>query len=232
VPRSYQGEVGVRARVRDRLDLAAALWGIYLQSEIVFEGDAGTFSPSGATRRYGLDLEARYRLLPWLWADADVALAHASFVANGGNGGAVALAPRLAYTGGITARHPRGFKAALRVRGVGDRPILDPGDEALLRAAGQPVPVAQGYTLVDVFAGYEVARWELVAALENALDAGWREAQFANRSCSRAENAAAASPCSQRDANGAPTNAAAILPDVHFTPGNPINLTLTARLYF
>jgi outer membrane receptor protein involved in Fe transport len=232
VPRSYEGEVGVRARVRERLDVAAALWGIYLQSEIVFEGDTGTYAPSDATRRYGLDLEARYRLLAWLWADADVALAHATFVANGGNAGAVALAPRLAYTGGLTARHPRGFKAALRVRGVGDRPILAPGDEALFRAAGQPVPVAQGYTLVDLFAGYEAARWEVVAALENALDARWREAQLANRSCSRAENASAASPCSARDAGGALTNGPAVLPDVHFTPGNPLNLTLTARLYF
>lgn len=232
VPRSYQGEVGVRARVRDRLDLAAALWGIYLQSEIVFEGDGGTFSPSDATRRYGLDLEARYRLLPWLWADADLALAHARFAGGGGNGGAVALAPRLAYTGGLTARHPRGFKAALRVRGVGDRPILEPGDEALFRAASLPVPAAQGFTLVDLFAGYEAARWEVVAALENALDSRWREAQFANRSCSRAENASAASACSQRDAGGALTNPGAVLPDVHFAPGNPINLTLTARVYF
>jgi len=232
VPRSYEGEAGVRARVRDRLDLAAALWGIYLQSEIVFAGDSGTFSPSGATRRYGLDLEARYRLLPWLWADADVALAHATFAGGGGNGGAVALAPRLAYTGGLTARHPRGFKAALRVRGVGDRPILEPGDQQLFRAAGLPVPVAQGYTLVDVFAGYEASRWEVSAALENALDAGWREAQFANQSCSRGENASPASACSQRAASGALTNPGAILPDVHFSSGNPINLTLTARLYF
>jgi len=232
VPRSYAGEVGARARVRDRLDVAAALWGIYLQSEIVFAGDSGTFAPSDATRRYGLDLEARFRVLPWLWADADVALAHASFVANGGNGGAVALAPRLAYTGGLTARHPGGFKAALRLRGVGDRPILDPGDEALFRAAGQPVPVAQGYTLVDAFAGYEAGRWEIVAALENVLNASWREAQFANQSCSRAQNTDVASACGQRDATGRLASGAGTLPDVHFTPGNPINLTLTARLYF
>lgn len=232
VPRSYEGEVGARTRVRDRLDVAAALWGIYLQSEIVFEGDAGTFSPSGATRRYGLDLELRYQFLPWLFADADVAWAHATFVGNGGNGGAVALAPRLAYTGGVTARHPRGFKAALRLRGVGDRPIIDPGDEALFRAAGKPVPMAAGYLLLDLFAGYEAPRWEVVAALENVLDSAWREAQFANQSCSRAENANIASPCAARDGGGHLVNPAAQLPDVHFTPGNPINLTLTARLYF
>jgi TonB family protein len=218
VPRATEGEVGARARVGDRLDVAFALWYIYLQSEIVFQGDSGTFSPSDPTRRYGLDLEARLRLLPWLWADADLALAHAAFVSNGGNGGAVALAPRVAYTGGLTARHPRGWKAALRVRGVRDRPVVNPADQALFTAAGRPVPVAQGYTILDLFAGYEARRWELVAALENLLDSDWREAQFASLSCSRAERASAA---------GCPT-----LPDVNFTPGNPINLTLTARIYF
>jgi TonB family protein len=232
LPRAYEGELGARTRLGDRLDAAVALWYIGLESEIVFNGDAGTFEPSGATRRYGLDLELRWRILPWLWADADVALAHAVFVANGGNGGAVALAPRLAYTGGLTARHPRGWKAALRVRGVGDRPIIDPGDEALFRAAGQPVPIAQGYTIVDLFAGYEARRWELLATVENVLNSEWREAQFANQSCTRAENADPSSPCAQRDASGRLINPAAVLPDVHFTPGNPINLMLTGRLYF
>jgi len=218
VPRATEGEIGARARVDGRLDAAVALWYIYLQSEIVFEGDTGTFSPSDPTRRYGLDVEVRLQITPWLWADADLALAHAEFVANGGNGGAVALAPRLAYTAGLTARHPRGWKAALRVRGVGDRPIVDPGDEQLFRSAGQPVPVAEGYTIFDVFAGYEARRWELLATLENVLDSAWREAQFANRSCSRAESQSAA---------GCPA-----LPGVHFTPGNPINLMLTGRFYF
>jgi hypothetical protein len=232
VPRSYEGEVGTRVHLRDRVDVAAALWYIYLQSEIVFEGDSGTFSPSGPTERYGLDLELRYQILRWLWADADIALAHAAFVANGGNGGAVALAPRLAYTGGLTARHPRGWKAALRVRGVGNRAIIDPGDAPLFQAAGQPIPIAQGYTIFDAFAGYEARRWEVLATLENVFNSDWREAQFANRSCSRAENADPASACSQRDASGHLINPDAVLPSVHFTPGNPINLMLTARLYF
>jgi hypothetical protein len=37
-----------------------------LQSELVFPGDEGTFEPRGATTRYGLDVEVRWRLLPWL----------------------------------------------------------------------------------------------------------------------------------------------------------------------
>jgi TonB family protein len=231
-PRAYEGELGARMHLYDRFDVGAALWYVYLQSETVFEGDAGVFSPSDPTRRYGADLELRCRLLPWLFADADVALAHAEFVADRGNGGAVALAPRVTYGGGLTARHPSGWKAALRVRGVGDRPIVDPGDEAAFRAAGRPVPQAEGYIILDAFAGYGSRRWELVAALENALDTSWREAQFANRSCSRAENASVASPCSQRDATGALRSPDAVLPDVHFAPGNPINVTLTGKVFF
>jgi len=219
--------------VRDRLDVAAALWGIYLQSEIVFAGDSGTFAPSDATRRYGLDLEARFRVLPWLWADADVALAHAKLRRQRRQrrqrrraGAASGL------HGGLTARHRGGFKAALRLRGVGDRPILI---RTTKRCSAPPVNRCRsrrGYTLVDAFAGYEAGRWEIVAALENVLNASWREAQFANQSCMPRADTDVASACGQRDATGRLANGAGVLPDVHFTPGNPINLTLTARLYF
>jgi hypothetical protein len=118
------------------------------------------------------------------------------------------------------------------VRGVGDGPMVDPADEASFAAAGRAVPQAEGYTVLDAFAGYGTRRWEVVAALENVLGTSWREAQFANRSCSRGENANPASPCSQRDATGALRNPGAVLPDVHFSPGNPLNLTLTGKLYF
>jgi TonB family protein len=232
IPRAYEGEVGARTQLGGRVDAAAALWYIYLQSETVFEGDSGVFVPSDPTRRYGLDLELRVRLLPWLYADADLSLAHARFVANGGNGGAVALAPRVVYTGGLTARHPRGWKAALRLRGVGDRPIVDPEDQAAFTAAGRAAPRAEGYTLLDAFAGYGARRWEIVAQLENVLDASWREAQFANRSCSRGENGTPGNPCFVATPGGGHADPAGILPDVHFTPGNPVNLTVTGKVFF
>jgi TonB family protein len=227
-PRAYTAEVGSRARLFDRLDLAGALWFIHLESETVFEGDSGVFAPSDPTRRYGVDLELRARLLSWLYADADVTLAHARFV----NGGRVPLAPRVAFTGGLTARHPRGWKAALRVRGVGDRPIVESEEDALFQARGLPIPEAQGYTLLDAFAGYATRRFEVVASLENLLGSEWREAQFANRSCSAGENQNPASPCSARSGTGALLMPDAVLPDVHYTPGYPLTLTLTGRVFF
>src|SRR5262249_325562 len=156
--------------------------------------------------------------LPWLFAGAGVSLAHAQIVKNGGNGGAVALAPRLTYTGGLTARW-RGIKAALRVRGLGDRP------------AGETT-TAQGYAVVDAFVGYERPRWEGLVAIGNLFDTEWREGQVPNRSCARAENANVANPCFVDPATGMRPRGGQIVSDVHFTPGNPINAMATLRLYF
>ena len=56
-------EVGARTRQFDRLDVAAALWLLDLDSELVFSGDAGTDEPSPRpSRRWGVDFEARYQI--------------------------------------------------------------------------------------------------------------------------------------------------------------------------
>ena len=60
----------------------------YLENETVFDADAGGFVPSAATRRIGFDLEARARILSWLFADFDLAQASATAVPDEGNGGA------------------------------------------------------------------------------------------------------------------------------------------------
>ncbi len=84
--------------------LAAALWGMDLQSELVYNGDEGTTEPSGRTRRYGLDLEARIRLATWLWADADLNLAHGQFRDEPQKLNRIPLAPAVTSTGGLTVR--------------------------------------------------------------------------------------------------------------------------------
>src|SRR5262249_8499984 len=94
LPAATAGEVGARARLLDgRLDLAGAAWLLDLQSELVWNGDQGGTSPSDPTRRYGIDLEARVQILPWLHADLDASFAKARYKTDSGNGNAVALAP-------------------------------------------------------------------------------------------------------------------------------------------
>jgi len=204
LPRAWGAEVGSRLYL-GKLEVAAALWYLHLQSEQVYNSDEGTTSPSDPTRRYGLDLEARWNLLPWLWVDADLNFSKATFTEDRGNGSAVALAPTRTGTLGLNALHPDGYKGRLGLRHVADRPATQ--DESL---------TAQGYTLVDLYLGYRRRFWEIGVVVENLFNQSWREAQFANDSQLRI----------------APYNETAPVTDIHFTPGNPINVRATASLYF
>jgi outer membrane receptor protein involved in Fe transport len=250
LPRAVGYEIGARARlIGDRLDLAAALWRLDLASELVWSGDAGGTEPAGPTRRQGIDLEARYQILPWLFADLDVSLAKAQFRQDFGNGQAVALAPPRIVTGGITARHPSGFAASVRVRHIGPRPgsqlaadsPLDPNNPAGPRAppcnpaldANDPVQsrcylVADGYTVFDLVAGYATRRWALDFVAANFTNAAYREAQFGN--VSRVVSAPDGNTVSKNGVPFAPEPHA--IQDIHYTPGNPFGLQLAATLYF
>jgi TonB family protein len=207
VPRLYGGEAGARAHLFDRLDLAAALWYSYLQNETIFSADEGAFVPAPATKRIGFDLEARVRILSWLQADLDLAQAHATFAGSeGGNGGAVALAPKLYLTGGLTARHA-GARGGVRFRFLGERPAFDEASPeyryftSKTLPDGRPNPdydpsrvTAEGYLVVDAYIAYRLEldlpfakAIEASVSVQNLFDAKWREAQFGNASCTRDE---------------------------------------------
>jgi TonB family protein len=250
LPRALGYEVGARTRLLDnRLNFAAALWLLDLESELVWSGDEGGTTPSSATRRHGLDLEGRYEILPWLFADLDVSLAHSQYRVDFGNGRAVALAPQRIVTGGLTARHPSGLQASLRLRHIGPRPgsqldatsPLDPRDPGGPRVprcnpsldANDPVQsrcflVADGYTVLDAVLGYQTPRYGLNLVAENLANAAYREAQFGNVS-------QVISPPDGRatGANGRPfVPESHPVQDIHFTPGNPFGLQLIGTLYF
>jgi TonB family protein len=235
LPRIYGGELGARAHLFDRIDLAAAFWMSYLESETVFDADAGGFVPSSATRRLGFDLQARARILSWLFADLDLAQSSATAMPDAGNGGALALAPKIYITGGLTARAQRlGLTGGLRFRYLGDRPAFDEASpEYQAYAASDPARViAQGYFIVDAYAAYRWRFLEAQVAVQNLLNSTWREAQFGNRSCTHDE---AYNPtndnygaCGVTLAQSARVGVA----DVHFTPGVPFNLQFTLKAYF
>lgn len=214
LPRAWAGEVGTRLSLFDRrLDLAAALWFIHLQSEFVFVADEGTTESSLPTDRYGLDLEARLRILDWMWADVDLTLAHAAYTQNAGNGTAVALAPKLTGQAGLSVLHPAGWRGRLGARWVGSRPATE--DPEGLQA--------QGYFIVDLTVAYRWRFLEVGVVLENVLNREWREAQFANDSYVAGRDPDLRDPV---------TNARIGQSDIHFTPGNPINVRGTLALFF
>ncbi|MFO0589680.1 MAG: TonB-dependent receptor [Polyangiaceae bacterium] len=164
-------EVGVRVKPVKGLSVEAAAFLLDLASEIVYVGDEGTTEASGATRRMGIEVDARYRIGNWLFADAAATFVDAKYQANAGNGGAVALAPTRTFEAGIGARPTFGQFTpfgAVRVKSIADRPANETG-----------TLVAQGFTVVDANAG---VRWRDVEAgvdIQNLFDAKWREVSFA-----------------------------------------------------
>jgi outer membrane receptor protein involved in Fe transport len=212
-------EAGVRTRLFERLDLAGSLFLLDLDSELVWVGDEGTTEARGPTRRQGLEAEARLRILPWLFADADLTLSRATFVQNAGNADAVALAPTLILAGGVSARHPSGAYGRLGVLHLGDRPATE--DRFL---------TAEGFTRVDATVGYRASWFEVNVGIQNVLDTEWREAQFANVSRLPGETESGNCPPGTRPAGE--EGAFEGCEDLHFTPGAPINAQASMSLFF
>jgi outer membrane receptor protein involved in Fe transport len=162
IPRFWGGEVGSKTRVFDRLDVTLAYWRSYLESELVFVGDEGTFEPAGPSNRHGVESEFRYDILPWLSYDLDLSYTWAEFT----NGDKVPLAPRfLAFTG-ITARHDSGLRARLQMRHIGRRYGIEDGSFK--------TPTS---TIFDLFLKYVWKRYEFFLEFQNLANTKWRSAE-------------------------------------------------------
>lgn len=212
-------EIGARTRLFDRLDLAGTVFRLDLDSELVWVGDEGATEARGPTRRQGLEAEARLKVLPWLFADADVTVSRATYVHNAGNGSAVALAPTLILSGGVSARHPSGLYGRLGVLHLGDRPATEDG-----------YLVAEGFTRVDATLGYRGSFYELNVGVQNLLNASWREAQFANVSRLPSETGPESCPAGTRPSGEGGTFEGC--EDLHFTPGAPLNAQASVSFFF
>jgi len=168
--RALGAEAGFRTTVIPHARIAADLWYLHLDSELVWSGDAGGTEPSGPTRRYGVDLEAACNPLPWLRLDGNLSFARSTLVQNAGNSNGLALAPRIMGQGGVTVVRGPGF-VSLRARGIGDRPGNDDG-----------TLTATGYLIFDVMAGRTFGKLDVNLTINNLFNADWREAQFAEQS--------------------------------------------------
>lgn len=168
--RALGAEVGVRTTVVPHARIAADLWYLHLDSELVWSGDAGGTEASGSTRRYGVDLEASWAPRSWFRFDGTMSIARATLVRNAGNSNGLALAPRIMGQGGVTFSKGAQF-VALRARGIGDRPGNDDGSLT-----------AKGYLIFDLIAGKKLGKLDINLTLNNLLDSAWREAQFADES--------------------------------------------------
>jgi hypothetical protein len=118
-------EVGVRSAALPGLQLYAALWGLDLDSELLFVGDGGITEPSRASRRYGVELGAFWTPLDWLIVDADYAWAHARFTQDDPAGNRIPGAVETVASLGFTANRADGWFGGARLRYFGPAPLVE-----------------------------------------------------------------------------------------------------------
>jgi outer membrane receptor protein involved in Fe transport len=165
IARATGAEGGVRAWLADRrLEVAAVGWWMDTDRDVVFVADEGANEEVGPARRFGGELEARARILPWLWADFDLSYTRARFRETDE---LVPRAPRLLTAGGVQVRHPTGFFGSLRARRVGAFPLVEDGSRE-----------SQAYTVADLVLGYEAARFQVSLNVQNLFNTAWRDSEY------------------------------------------------------
>lgn len=167
LPKVVGTDLGIVLKPVKQLVLKATLWHLYSQQEFVYVGDAGIVEPSGKTRRFGLDLSARYQLNSWLFADMDINLTRARAIGEAKGRDYVPLAPAFTSIGGLTAKTNKGFSGSLRYRFIDDRPANE--DYSV---------TAHGYLIADVLLNYRIKKLDFFASMENIFNRKWNEAQF------------------------------------------------------
>jgi outer membrane receptor protein involved in Fe transport len=120
--RAAGAEVGLRSTL-PQIQLAASLWSLRLDSELRLDEDASAIVPSGATRRYGVELSASYHPLDSLLIDADLAWTHARYTDHDPAGQYIPNALERVASLGAEVNRPSGWFGGARVRYFGASPV-------------------------------------------------------------------------------------------------------------
>jgi outer membrane receptor protein involved in Fe transport len=146
--RSRGAEVGARITPTSTLTSSVALWALNLDSELIYDGDAGTNDPSSPSRRLGVTWSNVYHPIAQLAFDADISYAHTRFadVPIGQTFVPGALENTL-VAGVAWTPAPRGLFAALRVRRFGSYPLVQ--DNSVRAPATMVVNADVGYALAS-----------------------------------------------------------------------------------
>ncbi|GAB4319922.1 MAG: TonB-dependent receptor [Bacteroidales bacterium] len=171
LPAAWGSDLGIIWKPFNNWLINAALWGLWLDQEFVYAGDAGTVEPSGKTFRRGLDLSMRVQTSKVLFWNLDVNYAYGRYTEEPDSIAYIPLAPPLTAEAGVNLILPSGWYAGLHLRHMSDRPANESGSIT-----------AKGYTVADAGAGYQWKRFDLGVELFNLTNTEWNETQFATLS--------------------------------------------------
>jgi outer membrane cobalamin receptor len=171
LPAAYGADLGWVWKPADRLFIQPVAWYLWLDQEFVYVGDAGIVEAGGRTRRYGLDLSARYQLTRHLFADMDINWTRPRAVDEEAGENYIPLAPVFTTVGGLSLTSFKGFSGSVRYRYMTDRAANE--DNSI---------IAEGYMVADLQLNYTRERWEIGLNIQNLTNTRWKETQFATES--------------------------------------------------
>ena len=120
-------DVGVRTEIVPGLQAAVTAFGLEMDSELIFIGDAGGTEASRPSRRTGIEIQSFWRPRPWLSIDADGAFSKARFTDGDPAGDRIPGAIQTAVAAGVSVEGLGNTFGALRVRHFGPRPLIEDG---------------------------------------------------------------------------------------------------------
>jgi hypothetical protein len=198
--RATSAELGLASVMLKNWTSSLDVFELKLNSELVFDGDAGVTAPSGATTRTGVEWSNSFPINQWLSADLNAAFSRGRFDQDVppddlGCSNAAASHPctqSIAITGryipnsptnvidaGLTAQNARGWFAALRARHFGESPLVE--DDSARSPA---------YTTVDGQLGYRPSRqWLMALDVFNIANVKWNDIEYYYVSRLQNENA-------------------------------------------
>ncbi|MEZ5938471.1 MAG: TonB-dependent receptor [Hyphomonadaceae bacterium] len=123
--RSKGGEIGVRYQPSSTFNISLAVFNLDSDSELIFVGDAGTSEPSGATRRYGTEVNAFWRPMDWLAFDASGAWSHSRFKDVPRDEERIPNALDFVGSAGATVTLGEGWEGSARIRYLGESALAE-----------------------------------------------------------------------------------------------------------
>lgn len=139
-------EIGFRARPMSGFEIAAALFQLELDSELLFVGDAGATEASRPSRRSGIEWSAHWHTAQNLTFDADLTWSRARFTDSDPAGNRIPGAIERTASVGAVYDTSRWFAGA-RLRYFGARPLI--GDNSVRSAASTLVNLETGVRLTQ-----------------------------------------------------------------------------------
>jgi hypothetical protein len=209
--RQWGSELGVRWQPSARFHLATVGWFLSSESELVFVGDAGTTEARGSSERYGVEVTAFARPLPWLALDASYSWSDGRF--KNLPHGQDRIPNGLEHVVGAGATVTAGpFSSSLRLRYFAAYPLLEDNTQR-----------AGSTTLVNLGAAYTWRSLTFDLTVVNLFDSKDNDIQYYYASRLKGELPVPPTPVPPADT---------VRGDTHVHPVEPRMLRGTLRVAF